>query len=283
VALALPALLFARTDPPSAAQVIAIINAQRAANGIPAPIAENPAWSSGCSLHLGYMERNNVFTHGENPDNPGYTAAGAWAGTNSVLAQNVSFAHGTDPFNSSPLHLAALMNPFLTTTGAADNGHDVCVAVTALAAEAPAVPSRRFWSVPGDGRKNVRVAERAHEEPFVPGEQVGLPAGTLTGPYLIVYPGVGFTDATHVAAASLRAADGTTVPLRTVDPGQLGAYAGNFVFLIPVDPLEHGMRYTATAHLVDPTTRNDSVDSFSFTTAAGPKVALSVPPVRRPH
>jgi hypothetical protein len=175
------------------------------------------------------------------------------------------------------------MNPFLTTTGAADNGHDVCVAVTGVASPAPSPSGRRFWSVPGDGRKNVRVAERAREEPFVPGEQVGLPAGTVTGPYLIVYGGAGFTGSTHVAAATLRASDGTAVPLRTVDPGQLGAYAGTFVFLIPVEPLEHGKRYTATAHLVDPTTHGDAVDTFSFTTAAGQKVALSSPPPGRPH
>ena len=266
-ALALPAATSARGDPPSPAQVIAILNAERAANGIPAPIPENPAWSAACALHLAYMERNKVVTHDETPANPGYSAAGAWAGTNSVLAQGVSFARGTNPFDSSPLHLAELMNPFLAATGAADDGRDVCVAVTGLSAEATVGASgRRFWSVPGDGRTNVPVAERAREEPFVPGDQVGLPAGSLTGPYLIVYGGTGFTAATRVVTASLRAAGGTSVPLRTVDPGQLGPYGGNFVFLIPVDPLAHGTRYTASAHLVDPSTRNDAVDTWSFTT-----------------
>jgi hypothetical protein len=268
------AALAAHKGPPSAAQVIALLNRERAANGLPATLTENHEWSWRCARHLAYMERTGLLVHDENPGAPGFSAGGAWAAANSVLAQEGSFASGADPFDSAPLHLAALMNPYLTRVGAADDGRDVCVSVTGTAATVPG-PPRRFWSVPGDGRTDVPVAERATELPFAPGERVGLAAGSLTGPYLIVYPGPAFSTAVRVVGASLRLDDATSVPVRSVEPGQLGEYGDGPVFVIPVTPLAHGTHYTAAVFLADASTGAAAVISFSFTTAGGPHHPLS--------
>ncbi len=51
------------------------LNALRAANGLPAGIVENPAWSAGCALHMSYLALNDFEGdwHTESPSRPGYT------------------------------------------------------------------------------------------------------------------------------------------------------------------------------------------------------------------
>ena len=56
----------------TAAEAIAHLNAQRAANGLPADVTENPEWSEGCRLHNVYSDANGwgANPHDEDPRLP---------------------------------------------------------------------------------------------------------------------------------------------------------------------------------------------------------------------
>ena len=64
---------------PSSAQAltggaaVAALNAQRAANGIPADLTERREWSAACRAHNRYMQVNNVFGGVEDPHVRGLT------------------------------------------------------------------------------------------------------------------------------------------------------------------------------------------------------------------
>jgi hypothetical protein len=66
--------------------LLAALNAQRLANGIPGRVKENPIWSEKCARHIAYMGKTGTFGHSEDPASPAYSAAGNWAGEHSVLA-----------------------------------------------------------------------------------------------------------------------------------------------------------------------------------------------------
>src|ERR1700710_1599501 len=102
--------------------IVAFVNAQRAAQGIPAGIVEDPALSAACAAHNAYGALNGAPTHGEDPSLPGYTAAGDMAGQNSVLyAFAGPWTATRDPFETAPIHLHQLLAPRLDRMGAAEN------------------------------------------------------------------------------------------------------------------------------------------------------------------
>jgi hypothetical protein len=168
----------------SPAQVLRALNAERAANGIPAGVREAPGWSVGCALHNAYRVANGgaAVGHDEDPRRPGYTARGAQAGRTAVLA-GTSWAQG-NPYADAPIHLMRLMDPRLRRAGVDDRPGLSCTTVTA--GLGPAAPVDAVYTVPGDGRSAIPVAQVAEEAPFVPGDLLRLPAGTRTGPHLLV-------------------------------------------------------------------------------------------------
>jgi len=88
----------------TAQQAIALLNAQRAGNGLPANIIEDPRLTSDCAAHDRYMALNNALTHFEQTGAPGYTVGGAYAGKNAVLSERANWDNG-NPYESAPLHL----------------------------------------------------------------------------------------------------------------------------------------------------------------------------------
>ena len=91
------AALAAVPSPASAAtatQAISELNAQRAANGLPAGITENPTWSNDCALHDRYMAENGGLSTSEDPNNPGYSPGGAFAAQNAVLIDGAGWDSG---------------------------------------------------------------------------------------------------------------------------------------------------------------------------------------------
>ncbi|HEU5324052.1 MAG TPA: hypothetical protein VFX28_24835, partial [Methylomirabilota bacterium] len=104
--------------------------------------------------------------------------------------------------------------------------------------------------------------QAVYESPFVPGDLVGLPMGTVTGPHLVVMPfgqvsGLGPDQSygpTRVVAASLAGPSGL-VEVRSVDQstvgprGNLGAYLQGAI-LIPVTPLAPASTYRARVALL---------------------------------
>ncbi len=71
----------------TAGQTIALLNAQRAGNELPANIVEDPRLTRDCAAHDRYMALNHKLTHYEQPGDPGYSVGGAYAGENSVLSR----------------------------------------------------------------------------------------------------------------------------------------------------------------------------------------------------
>ena len=265
--------------PAAQAAAIESLNAQRTANGIPAGIVERSDWSSACANHDRYMAQNGELTHFEDAGKPGYTAEGDWAGRNSVLASGSSWADG-NPFETAPIHLMQLLAPRLSEMG--QDEHEGYVCDTTWPGMNRARPAATvLYSYPGDGRTEVRASEVAYESPFVPGDFVGLPQGTRTGPHLYVLADGPWSSADlQITAASLTGPDGPT-EVRWVDntTGTVGAYMPTGGIVIPAAPLRRGsVKYTASVSVsVDgaPATR-----TWSFTTVsnAPPAAAFTVTP-----
>jgi hypothetical protein len=214
-------------------------------------LIERPDWSLACAKHNSYEARTGEFGHSENPSSPYYSAEGDWAAHNSVLAWgNLSWANG-NPWEQAPIHLIQMLAPALSEMGAAENDERNC-ATTWPGYKRPDPGSLTAYSYPGNGVAGVLPTERAAESPFVPGDFVGLPAGTATGRYLFAYlAGVPASDTSEVTAtASLRNAAGPA-ELRVIDSTnpQVGSYMPRpSAFLIPVQPLQPLTGYEAVAH-----------------------------------
>lgn len=255
----------------SGPEIVSFLNAQRAANGIPAGIVEDPALSDGCAKHNAYGARNDELTHEEDPDKPGYTPEGAQAGRTSVIYSGGGpWSATNNPFETAPIHLHQLLAPRIDRMGASENAGYGC-ATTLASRERPAPGRDVTYTYPGDGARGWVTQQTAFEGPYTPGEIVGIPQGTTTGPYLYAMfdgPGLDVFDEASNAAGSL-AGPGGAVDVAVVDNTTLPT---NFLplgaELIPREPLAPGTRYTAT---VSAKVKNRTfTHTWSFTTADGP-------------
>jgi hypothetical protein len=269
----------------SAQRTIAALNIQRAANGIPAGITENPALSSACANHDHYMALNHTLTHVEDRNNPGYTDEGAAAGRNAVLTQGGNWDSG-DPYEYAPLHLDQLLAPRLATLGSADaEGYSCTTTFPGWTRGDP--PAMTVYTYPGNGA-TIYPSELARELPWTPGDLAGLPqTRSRTGPTLLV-----FADAPNespvnnpatLSGASVSGPSGP-IEIRTVDgntplpagssPSTLAPYISPGGFIIPVRPLIPGTTYRA--HVVVTLDHLTKIYDWSFTTrAADPESSLT--------
>jgi hypothetical protein len=251
----LPASAGAVTSP---AQAIAFLNAQRAANGIPAGITENPSWDLACQHHDEWtaLNPNAPDPHDETPGTPGYTTDGAWAGESAVLVTggpedwtptNAYPWGARNPWEDSPIHLMQLLGPQLSVTGFDESTGD-CM-ITWPGYQRPNPPGPELFTYPGNGTSFIPASMEADESPFTPGELVGIPQGTVTGPYLYV---LGWdTGAGDITAASLTGPSGPvaidTLDTSTTGPeGGLGDYIPPGGMILPIHPLTPGATYTAS-------------------------------------
>jgi hypothetical protein len=237
--------------PPQAA--LDTLNRIRAENGIPAEITLNQGWSAKCAAHDRYLAQNNVLVHPEDPTKPGYSADGNWAGENSVLAEGGEWGPDSTPWDTAPIHLAQMLGPALTETGIANVGAYSCL--TTWPGYERTGASDVIYTDPADSRSGVAASEVASESPFVPGQFVGIPAGSATGPYLYVLPAGPWTtdwfDQPQLVGATLTGPTGP-VEVRTIDntnqnlAGYLPTGSG---MVIPVHALKPNATYTASATL----------------------------------
>ncbi len=223
--------------PLTGAQIIARVNALRASVGLPADIQENTEWSQDCSEHNNWMQLNDDIEHDEASSSPGYTADGAWAAMNSVLAQGGNWREG-NPFADAPTHMIQLLNPNLRTAGASDDYGSSCFTTWPGIAS----PARgRIYTLPRRGGKIV-PRQFAFEDPYSPQERVGISGDATTGPYLVVWSAYD-----HIAGGSLTDGDGTPIPAKAIDNDDVEGAAGvGNGWLLPVRPLKPLTRYRAT-------------------------------------
>jgi hypothetical protein len=255
----------------SPSQIVGKLNAQRAANGIPAGITLNTAWTTGCMHHVKYEEANGIpWTHEEVAGKPGFTKDGQLAGG----AGDQSYTQGWElgnPFENLPLHLANLLAPSLQQIGAYQSGRRVCMEIAL--GNTRQFADNAIYTYPGNGRTGVATSQTVHGEwPHSPGDVVGLPQGTTTGPTIYVFS-VGswqFAGKLSLAASSLAGPRGP-VSYRVVDP-QLHAaikpyVAAGVFFLMPVSPLAAHTSYSAsvTVKAADGTTQTKT---WKFTTGS---------------
>ncbi|HEX8104990.1 MAG TPA: hypothetical protein VF533_20380 [Solirubrobacteraceae bacterium] len=249
-------------------EIVGHLNAQRAAHGLPAGIAEDAALSDGCTKHNAYGRLNDVLTHGEDPSKPGYTPEGDQAGKTSVLYRGgVSWTAERNPFETAPIHLHQLLAPRIDRMGASEDDGFGC-ATTLASRNRPAPPADVTYTYPGDGATGWPASQIAAEGPYTPGERVGIPAGTETGPYLyVMFDGPDLTpfDTARATAASLTGPDGAVeaVSVDNATPG-LEGFLPTGMELIPRRPLRPRATYTASVS-ADVTTQDQTGPSRSFT------------------
>ncbi|HEY8583314.1 MAG TPA: CAP domain-containing protein, partial [Capillimicrobium sp.] len=236
-----------------------MLNADRQRHGLPAGVVERPDWTAACQQHVAYMDANDIWAdHGTDLGKPGATPEGAWAGRNSVLGDRWEAsapgpevlrdgAWTPEPFTvylDAPIHRMQLLAPALAELGAFDRCQTTWPGYTRP------TPAPQLFTVPGDRYGYMPYEERALELPFVPGDFVGLPAGTTTGPHMFVMA-LG-TARGHLASASLTGPEGP-VEVRTVDNStpDIGGYLPPGGVIIPVQPLQPLSDYTAAATFVD--------------------------------
>jgi hypothetical protein len=260
----------------SAAQAIAYLNGQRAANGIPGDLVNDPARSEGCEqLTNVYQFKPGQYPHRELESQPGYTPAGAEAATSDQAQSPGDWSATANPWQTAPLHLASLFDPSRTTAWYAETHGKWGAGRNCMGtAGTRAFASPTFFSLPGDKTSGTDPSEVADEEPFTPGMAVGIPSGTETGSAILLW--AEGTDAV-LQSASLREAHGAPVPVRVVTastpapmsppgwPPESGGVGGNFV--IPTAPLSFASQYSLTAGWSDSTGRSFT-QSVSFTTAS---------------
>jgi hypothetical protein len=266
VAVALPAApVPADTAPAHAARDLRRLDAERVADRLPAGLTLSRRWSAECAAHDAYQRLNGVLSPTENPASAGASIGGAWAGLNSDLAEG-EWTGTASPWEDAPIHLLALLAPSLKVVGIDDDGGYQCV-TTYPGMVRPPGSTDRVFTYPAAGARGVEPSEVARESPFVPGQFVGLPTGRATGRELFVYLDLAHQlgqAPVHVFAARLVTA-GHRVALRTVDAETptVGRYLAGAI-LIPVKPLRHHTRYTATVKVRD---RSGTLSRrWSFTT-----------------
>jgi hypothetical protein len=258
----------------SGRQIVSYVNAQRAAHGFPADIVEDATLSADCALHNQYGALNDVLAHTEDPTKPGYTAAGAVAAAAAVLYKGTTWTSAANPFEMAPIHLNQLLSPLIDRIGASENGGYGCVTTLASTKRPPAAVDT-LLPYPADGTRGWRASEIDREGPMTPGESVGIPQGTSTGPTLYALasgPGVSWTSATKVESASLTGPSGP-VAIVTFDRSspQIGTYLPAGAQLLPRAPLASGTTYTASLRLRVATAVGTRVFSRTWSlTTAGP-------------
>ena len=227
----------------SAKQIIATLNAERTANGIPAGIVENPVWSVACQLHNAYQHRYGSLTHSETEGKAGYSSAGNLIAQTSVLAQGIYWTPPDgNPYDNAPYHLFDLLNPRLSSIGAADSEGFGCVEIE-LGTLRPAPAAVKAYSYPGNHRRGVPVSQHAEEMPESPSETAGFGKRT-TGPNLLVYFDGPWTNGSRaeIASATLRSSHGGS-GLRWIDNTTSNLLPPTGAILVPSARLKPATTY----------------------------------------
>ena len=170
-------------------EAVRLLNAQRAANGIPGDLVQAPGLSDGCAKHGAYIAANGgALTQGEDPAKPGYTPEGdrqtlASSGPQ-ALSSDPRWSDTANPWLLQPISLYRLFDPELTAVGYDDGSGVACMRVAGGRAPATAP---ELYSVPGNGAIGVPYSELNQEAPYVPQQLAGIAAAQATGPNILLF------------------------------------------------------------------------------------------------
>jgi hypothetical protein len=191
------AMLAAALPPPAAVannlvqgqRAIALLNQQRAANGIP-PVTENQRFAT-------------AWCPAEDSGPSGGEVA-------RVLSPFVlGWSATSSPWHEAPLHQQAMYNPAYTEAGDSDVDGQACMGLGAPIEE-PALPA--FFAFTSEaGPQDVPTSETVDDEaPFAPQELVGIPQGKRTGGQIFVYA-EGIGEEAEPVSWTLAETEGTTI------------------------------------------------------------------------
>lgn len=217
---------------------------------MPAAIVHDAALSNACAKHNAYGRINRVLTHSETPSLPGYTLDGNQAAGLSVLYQGSGpWSANRNPFESAPIHLHQLLAPRLDRMGASENQGYGCA--TTLASRNRAAPAGDVtYTYPGNGARRWPASQVASEGPYTPGQRVGIPAGTKTGPYLyVMFDGPDLTPFDEAVAADAKLtgpAGKVSVAVVHNRTSGLQGFLPTGIEVIPRAPLRRGATYTSS-------------------------------------
>lgn len=247
------------------AGVVALVNKQRAANGIPpiTTIAQQDA-SSWCP-----REFEAPLTNGE---------------TGRVSASVDTWTLDSTPYSTAPLHQYVIYDPLATVAGDVHtaNGTD-CMGVSQPDLLEPiTAPAPVFYAFVNErGPRFARASEVARELPTTPQQQLGEPASERTGPQILLFAiGLGFSPQASTVALATRAG-------AAVAGARVAGEAHGGVLVSP--PLKPGTAYVLTIDWVGEPQRviegfevttapsKSATQTLSFATAPAPK------PVHRRH
>jgi hypothetical protein len=137
------------------AEGVARLNEHRAFSGL-TPVEDDAELAAGCLAHVRYMAANQKVVHEENTQNEWYTPEGKQAGVNGNIAGPVTdLAEAVDFWMASPYHRIPVLEPSLTTVGAALESGYACVDLHSALEE---VNEHAPVPYPGDGQENVPMA-----------------------------------------------------------------------------------------------------------------------------
>lgn len=213
------------------------LNAYRRLNDAP-PVAENPRWSYGDSLHVRYMEKTGDYSHAEDPKSKWYTALGAQAGESSDLM--MGGADGINVWARAPYHALAELSKYATMAGFYADG--LYSALWTGAVDSPLTPAQPAYQFPAGGTTTSLLTYWGSE---APDPLAGCPAAwrNRADNWESIGLPIVFGNQRAVSRPSATVTyPGTSLRVCVVNAG----IYGNAVFIIPLLPLKTRHSYTVT-------------------------------------
>jgi hypothetical protein len=229
--------------PASSSAIEASVNHDRALAGIAPYTSFDSTISSGCEAHNIYAAVNGDDTpnpHHETPGKPDYTAAGAAAAAESLLAGGTDYFNvydgwnTFDPFQNAPFHWLDLLNPDSSTLWASDNNTRLCVGGTGAF---PEYDTARVATYPGSGETLRYWGQNSFGEYPTSAQEVAGLGNSFYGPNLMAWTNPKAGDPSFDTVQATLSGPGGAIQIDTVPAG-----AGDWIF-VPVLQLLAGAHY----------------------------------------